>query len=135
MDDLKFQKKLTAAMAEPAAPSELTDNTVKRVQTILRGREAEKRLAGSESLNAGEKAELAADGLLGRLAGKGKLPLGANTAAYREQLVQDERFQKLAQQPGRSLAGGLENGEFVKSLTRKPAKTPSPAKKPPSLGR
>ena len=135
MDDLKFQKKLTAAMAEPAAPSELTDNTVKRVQTILRGREAEKRLAGSESLNAGEKAELAADGLLGRLAGKGKLPLGANTAAYREQLVQDERFQKLAQQPGRSIAGGLENGEFVKILTRKPAKTPSPAKKPPSLGR
>ena len=137
MNEMEFKEKLSAAMAEPAVPPKLVDNTVKRVQTLLQGREAEKRLASDGALSAKEKTDLAADGVLGRLAGSGKLPLGADTAALKQQLLQNERFGQLTRQTPRSIAGGLENGELLKSMTQKPAKsapTP-PVKRPPTLGK
>ena len=135
MDEMEFKEKLSAAMAEPAAPPKLVDDTVRRVQTLLQGREAEKRLAEDAALSPKEKAGLAADGVLGRLAGSGRLPLEADTAALKQQLLQNERFGKLSQQTGRSLAGGLQNGELMKSITQEPAKQKPPVKRPPTLGK
>ena len=135
MDEMEFKEKLTAAMVEPAAPPKLVDDTVARVQTLLQGREAKKRLASGDTLSAKEKADLAADGVLGRLAESGRLPLGADTAALKQQLLQNERFGKISQQSGRSIAGGLENGELIKKIAQKPAKPASSVKRPPTLGK
>ena len=135
MSEMEFKEKLSTAMAEPAVPPKLVDDTVKRVQTLLKGREAEKRLAAEETLSAKEKTSLAADGILGQLAGSGKLPLGADTVALKQQLLQNERFAQLMRQSPRSIAGGLESGELMKSMTQKPVKTAPPVKRPPTLGK
>lgn len=135
MNEMEFKEKLTAAMAEPAAPPKLVDDTVARVQTLLQGREAEKRLAGDGALSAQEKADLAADGVLGRLAESGRLPLGADPQALKQQLLQKERFGELTQQSPRSIAGGLQDGTFLKNMTQKAPKPTPPVKRPPTLGK
>ena len=135
MDDRTWKERLTAAMAEPKAPPKLVDDTVARVQTLYKGQEAEKRLRQEKTLSEKDRAELAADGVLGRLARSGTLPLGADTAALKRQLLTNERFTQLSRQPGRSIVGGLENGELMKSMVQPSAKPPAKAIQPPVLGK
>ena len=132
---MDFKEKLAAAVAEPSPPQKLVDDTVARVQTLLRGREAEKRLTGDRELTASEKASLAADGILGRLAGSGTLPLGANTAKLKQQLLKNERFQDLAQRRGAAVVDELKDGTLLKKKTGEMKKPAAKTKKGPALGK
>ena len=132
---MEFKEKLAAAVAEPSPPQKLVDDTVARVKTLLRGREAEKSLAGEQEPAAAEKASLAADGVLGRLAGSGTLPLGVDTEKLKQQLLQNERFQNLVQRRGNSIADGLKDGTLLRDMTREIAKPAAKVKKGPVLGK
>ena len=132
---MEFKEKLSAAMAEPSPPQKLVEDTVHRVQTLLRGREAEKRLSLRGEITPQEKLSLAADGVLGRLAESGTLPLGADTAELKQQLLHDERFAGLAQRTGSSIVGSLEGGTWVKEMTRETIQPVARTKKDPILGK
>ena len=139
MKEMEFKEKLSAAMAEPAAPKKLVEQTVARVQTMLRGREAEERLAGNNEISQAHKVDLLADGLLGRLAQNGALPLGANVAELKNQLMQNRNFCAMSRSSPESLAAGLKNGSIISGLVQpqshisRPA--PSVKKDVPSLGK
>ena len=140
MKEVEFKEKLAVAMAEPPAPKKLVEQTVARVQVMLRGRQAEERLTKGGELSQQERLDLLADGLLGRLAQDGTLPLGANSAEMKNQLLQNDAFRSVGRMNAASLAAGLKSGSILSTLGNPPPvnphrPSPTAAKSGPALGK
>ena len=148
MNEMEFKNKLSEAMAEPAVPPKLVEDTVARARTIVQGRREEERLCSGKDLSAENRAGLLADGILGRLAVDGALPLGADTAELKSQLLGSDAFGKMKEMPPDRMLAGLKNGSLITQLGQggeKPkvqereapvlkSKVPKLQKKTPGLG-
>ena len=127
MDKTTFKTKLTGALHEPSPPSGLVENTVARFKTMENGLAAKRRLAAEGTkLTPAERTALAAEGVLGQLAGNGTLPLGADTEALKKQLTKNERFITLTRGDPAKVAAGLDSGTLLSSITH----TDTPPEKP-----
>ena len=129
MDELQFKNKLAEALREPPAPPDLVEKTVARVRTLEKGLAAERRLRGGQAPPGEERASLLADSVLGRLARSGSLPLGADTAALKGQLLRNRNFLGLAQQDPKAVLAGWDRGGLTGDMLRE--KPPAPAKTVP----
>ena len=129
MDELQFKNKLTEALHEPPVPPDLVEKTVARVHTLEKGLAAERRLRDGQAPPGEERVSLLADSVLGRLARSGSLPLGADTAALKGQLLHNGNFLGLAQQDPKAVLAGWDRGGLTGDMLRE--KPPAPAKTVP----
>lgn len=117
MDKNSFKTQLEAALAEPAAPETLVDETIRRAKAVSMGREAEERLAADKgAIPAEEQLALLAQGMIGRYAMHGALPKNVSPVQAAEQLAADPVFRRTAgAQPADALER-LQSGKLLQEL-------------------
>ena len=117
MDKNSFKTQLEAALAEPAAPETLVEQTISRAKAVSMGREAEERLAADKgALSAEEQLALLAQGMIGRYAMHDALPKNVSPAQAAEQLAADPVFRRTAgAQPADALER-LQSGRLLQEL-------------------
>ncbi len=137
MNDMKIQNKMAQALQEPSPPESLVSRTIVRAQALVEGRQAERRLAEG-SFDAEEKAQLAAQRLVGRVMLPNVPPEGASVALMKDQLLENKEFRQMTERPAEQLLSELQTGRMIRSLGeqkyfRAEKKTPAVEKKQPTL--
>lgn len=109
----QIKTKLEQALNEPKAPEPLVKRTIRRCQLVTAGRRAEETLAAKgNAVTLQEGRQLAADSILGRIAGERDVPEELSA----QRLVKDERFCKLADRPADQLLAGLQRGTIFREI-------------------
>lgn len=117
MDDRSIREKLTRAMAEPKAPEALIRQTIVRTGAVRDGLRAEEKLeSDGSSLSPGERRELAAKSVVGRLMQNVRPPDGVTAERMTKQLMDMPAFRKLAEQPADRLLSDIRLGRVNRIL-------------------
>lgn len=117
MNEGRFKEKLTAAMAEPAAPQSLIRKTIVRIEAVRSGAAAEAALESrGEGISAAERRSLAAQSVVGRLMQSVAPPEGVTCEMMTKQLTESPAFQKLTEVPAERLLADLRHGRINQQL-------------------
>ena len=123
MKEVDVKNTIIGMMAEPKAPKDLELATIERGKAIEMGRLAEKKLA--ELKNAAPSPaikKLAAHSIVGRVAQTKKMSNGITVDAMVNELMKNEKFQKMTDLSADKLLAGIQTGSLLKNMANQKTK-------------
>lgn len=122
-DFASIQRILRGALDEPSAPAGLVERTQRRCEAAVAGQMAESRLSQGSGLNTEEIYDLAAAGVMGRLAVAKHLPEGQSLPEMHRRLAGSQWLRERTGTTAADVLRTLREGTFLRGGGEAPHET------------